>query len=219
MMLSRSINLLIVILVIAVVGIETYMYWLYQLRPWQPATSVGRMIFYYSFFTVLSNIMLALSCLVLVFNPNCSKQWFKVIRLNGLIGILITMIVYNIVLRGIHRPPTIALHFANEGLHVLIPTLGLISWLIYGPFYRINMKTISYSFLSLLGYGIYIFVRGYYTGSYPYPFINVNRVGYEKAFITAGGIAILFFILVFLLRYIEKIRLRISSNVTNKRSI
>lgn len=208
---NRSLNILIVVLVILVIGIETYTYWFEQLRPWQPVTPIGRMIFYYSFFTVLSNIMLAISCLILVCKPTCSSGCFNVIRLNGLIGILITMIVYNIMLRGIHRPPTLLLQFANESLHVVIPVLGLLSWLIYGPFSRITIKVVFYSFCSLVVYGGYIFIRGHITGLYPYPFINVNRIGYEKALLTVGAIAILFFILVGVLKIVEMVRLKISS--------
>lgn len=212
-MLNRALNFLIVLFVILVVGIETHTYWLNQLRPWQPASPIGRIIFYYSFFTVLSNIMLALSCLILTFKPNCSNLLFNVIRLNGLVGVLITMIVYNLMLRGIHRPPTVLLQFANESLHVVIPLLGLISWLIYGPFYRMQLKVIVYAFLTLLTYGVYIFMRGYYTNLYPYPFINVNRVGYENAFIAVIAIAVLFVCLVLLLKAVEFIRLKLKYQI------
>ncbi|GAA5105880.1 Pr6Pr family membrane protein [Orbus sasakiae] len=212
-MLNRALNFLIVLFVILVVGIETHTYWLNQLRPWQPASPIGRIIFYYSFFTVLSNIMLALSCLILTFKPNCSNLLFNVIRLNGLVGVLITMIVYNLMLRGIHRPPTVLLQFANESLHVVIPLLGLISWLIYGPFYRMQFKVIVYAFLTLLTYGVYIFMRGYYTNLYPYPFINVNRVGYENAFIAVIAIAVLFVCLVLLLKAVEFIRLKLKYQI------
>lgn len=212
-MLNRALNFLIVLFFILVVGIETHTYWLNQLRPWQPASPIGRIIFYYSFFTVLSNIMLALSCLILTFKPNCSNLIFNVIRLNGLVGVLITMIVYNLMLRGIHRPPTVLLQFANESLHVVIPLLGLISWLIYGPFYRMQFKVIVYAFLILLTYGVYIFMRGYYTNLYPYPFINVNRVGYENAFIAVIAIAVLFVCLVLLLKAVEFIRLKLKYQI------
>ncbi|WP_392560168.1 Pr6Pr family membrane protein [Orbus mooreae] len=208
-MINRSLNILIVLLVLLVVGIETHTYWFYQLRPWQPSTSMGRLIFYYSFFTVLTNLMLAASCLTLAIKPTCSSTFFSVIRLNGLVGVLITIIIYNILLRGVHRPPTLLLQLANESLHVVIPILGLLTWLIYGPFARITLKIVLYSFCSFLLYAIYIFVRGHITGQYPYPFINVSKIGYEKALIAAGLIAMLFFVLVGFLKIIAIIRLRI----------
>jgi hypothetical protein len=191
-MLKRSTNLFIALYAFGVIAFETYTYWHAQLRPWQPSTPIGRMIFYYSFFTVLSNLMLAISCLCLTFNPNCNRHFFKIIRLNGLVGVIITAIVYNLVLRGIHKPPNTLLQFANESLHVVLPILGILSWLIWGPFRRIHFNVIVGSFLSVLIYGIYIFVRGYFTNQYPYPFINVANIGYIKALCATGLIFVLF---------------------------
>ncbi|WP_141670913.1 Pr6Pr family membrane protein [Gilliamella sp. wkB178] len=207
-MLKRSINLFIALFAITVIGIESYIYWHVQLRPWQPATSIGRLIFYYSFFTVLSNFMLALSCFWLTFNPGCNRFSFKVIRLNGLVGVIITALVYNWMLRAIHRPPNLILTFTNESLHVVLPVLGILSWLILGPFRRINFKVIIGSFLSILVYGVYIFVRGYYTNQYPYPFINVTRIGYPKALLAASMVVVLFIGLTFFLWCIDRLRER-----------
>lgn len=205
-MLNRSINLFIVLFVLLVIGLETNVYWHYRLQPWQPSTSLGRMAFYYSFFTVLSNLLLALGCAILVFKPKCEHYLFNVIRLAGLVGIIITALVYNLMLRGIHKVPNETLRFANESLHVVIPMLGMISWLIWGPFRRINLKVIVGAFGLLLLYGIYIFTRGYYTGLYPYPFINVARIGYLKTFYAAGAIAVLFVLLSLILWATERIR-------------
>lgn len=191
-MLKRTVPLFIGLYAFFVIGIETYLYWQAQLQPWQPATPVGRIIFYYSFFTVLSNLMLAVSCLWLFFNPSCHRFSFKIIRLNGLVGVIITSIVYNLMLRAIHKPPNDLLKFTNESLHVVIPLLGVLSWLIWGPFRRINFRVIMGSLVCMLVYGIYIFVRGYYTNLYPYPFINVVKIGYPKALFAVGMVFLLF---------------------------
>ena len=208
-MLKRNINLFIALYAFLVIGLETNIYWHTQLRPWQPITPIGRIIFYYSFFTVLSNLMLAFSCLWLTFNPNCNRYCFKVIRLNGLVGVIITAIVYNLILRGIHKPPNTLLLFANESLHVILPVFGILSWLVWGPFRRIHFNVIVGSFLSMLVYGIYIFIRGYITQQYPYPFINVVRIGYVKALYAVGSVFVLFLGLAFLLWVIDCFRRRI----------
>ncbi|WP_294893201.1 Pr6Pr family membrane protein [uncultured Gilliamella sp.] len=208
-MLKRNINLFIALYAFFIIGLETYIYWHTKLRPWQPSTPTGRIIFYYSFFTVLSNLMLAFSCLCLTFNPNCNRYSFKVIRLNGLVGVIITAIVYNLILRGIHKPPNTLLQFANESLHVILPIIGVLSWLVWGPFRRIQFNVIVGSFLSMLIYGIYIFIRGYLTNQYPYPFINVVRVGYIKALYAAGSVFLLFLGLALLLWAIDCFRRRI----------
>ncbi|OCG03969.1 Pr6Pr family membrane protein [Gilliamella sp. wkB112] len=207
-MFKRSINLFIALFAITVIGVESYIYWHVQLRPWQPSTSIGRLIFYYSFFTVLSNFMLAISCFWLAFNPTCNRFSFKVIRLNGLVGVIITTLVYNLILRPIHTPPNLMLTFTNESLHVVLPVLGLLSWLIWGPFRRIHFRVIIGSLLSMLAYGVYIFVRGYYTNLYPYPFINVIRVGYPKALFAVCMVVFLFLGLTFILWCIDHLRKR-----------
>jgi hypothetical protein len=207
-MLKRSVNLFIALFAIYIIAFETYIYWHTQLRPWQPSSSIQRLVYYYSFFTVLSNLMLALSCFWLAINPNCSRYSFKVIRLNGLVGVVITAIVYNIILRGIHTPPNILLKIANESLHVVIPTLGILTWFIWGPFRQINIKVITGSLLSLMGYGIYIFVRGYYTNLYPYPFINVVKIGYVKALLATNNVFLLFLVVAFLCWAIDYLRSR-----------
>lgn len=191
-MLKRNINLFIALYVLLVVGVETYTYWHMQLRSWQPATSIGRMVFYYSFFTVLSNLMLAISCLWLAFSPNCNRFIFRIIRLNGLVGVIITAIVYNSLLRGIHVPPNIFMRFANESLHVVIPLLGILSWLIWGPFRRISFRVIIGSLTTMLIYAVYIFVLGFFTHYYPYPFINVTKIGYPHALFNASIVMLAF---------------------------
>lgn len=205
-MLKRNINLFIALYVLFVVGFETYTYWHTQLRSWQPVTPIGRMVFYYSFFTVLSNLMLAISCLWLAFSPNCNRFIFRVIRLNGLVGVIITAVVYNSILRGIHVPPNIFMRLANESLHVVIPLLGVLSWLIWGPFRRINFRVIMGSLCTMLIYGIYTFVRGFFTQYYPYPFINVTKIGYSQALINAGIVILVFIGLAYLLWAIECLR-------------
>ncbi|QIQ21057.1 Pr6Pr family membrane protein [Zophobihabitans entericus] len=207
-MINRSLNILIILLVLITVGTETYTYWLMKIRPWQPDSPVGRIIFYYSFFTVLSNICLAISSAFLVINPKANSQLFRIIRLDGLVGVLITAIVYNAVLRGIHKPPTPILQMANESLHLIVPALGLLSWLIYGPYPRIDRKTVVLACIPLMIYGGYIFIRGHITGQYPYPFINVIRIGYEKAIINAGMLLGLFIVLAFILWLIERVRIK-----------
>ncbi|MCX8602042.1 MULTISPECIES: Pr6Pr family membrane protein [unclassified Gilliamella] len=207
-MLKRNIYCLIALYIFFVIGIETYTYWHIQLRPWQPKSPLGRLEYYFSFFTVLSNILLAVSCIFLSLNPQCDRYGFKVIRLNGLIGVVITAIVYNLVLRKIHIPPNSIARFANESLHVIAPALAVLTWLIWGPFRRINFKVVMGSALSLLAYGVYIFVRGYYTNRYPYPFINVTRIGYPKALLAAGIVFLMFVALALLFWGIDALRRR-----------
>lgn len=208
MIINRTLNILIIILVILAVSVESYIYWHTRLRPWQSTSPINRLIAYYSFFTVLSNILLAMSSLFLLRNPQYNSQLFRVIRLSGLVGVVITALVYNLILRQIHQPPTLILQWTNECLHVIIPLLGVMSWLCYGPYLRIDMKTILISFMLFLVYGIYLFIRGHLTGQYPYPFINIARLGYEKVAINTVIMSALFIAMTFILWFVDRIQTR-----------
>lgn len=205
---NRFCQLCIVLAVFYAVGYETSVYWFEQTRPWQPISPWGRIIFYYSFFTVLTNLLLAISGLFLLFKPNYDSQLFRIIRLDALVGVIMTALVYNILLRAIHHPPTITLRITNELLHVVVPVMGIVSWLIWGPYPRIDGKTRVFSCLSLLGYAGYIFIRGQLVERYPYPFINPLRIGYAKMLFNLTLILILFMLLIYLLTWIERWRIR-----------
>ncbi|WP_392565904.1 Pr6Pr family membrane protein [Utexia brackfieldae] len=131
-MMNRLCQLLIVLAVFYALSYKTVLYWSAQTRPWQPVSAWGRVIFYYSFFTVLANLLLAISSLVLLFKPHYDSRLFRIIRLDALVGIIITMIVYNGVLRSIHHPPTFELCMTNELLHLVVPIIGILSWLVWG---------------------------------------------------------------------------------------
>lgn len=208
MLFNRTFNVLIIVLVMLAVGIESYIYWHTRLRPWQSTSPVNRLIAYYSFFTVLSNILLAISSVFLLRNAQYNSSLFKVIRLSGIVGVVITAMVYNVVLRQIHQPPTQILQWTNECLHVTIPLLGAVGWLCYGPYGRIDGKSILLSFMLFLVYGIYLFIRGYLTGQYPYPFINIARFGYEKVAINAAIMSSLFIGVTLILWFIDRMQVR-----------
>lgn len=203
---SRTLNIIILLLIISAISIESVLYWQGQLRPWQPVTKVGRLIYYYSYFTVLSNMLVAISVCYLIIKPGYNQRFFNAIRLNSLISIIITAVIYNLFLRTIHRPPQLILQITNELLHVIVPLFAIMGWFIFGPFPRIDPKAIGLSLLPLLIYGVYIFIRGELTQHYPYPFINITKIGYIKSLENAFMILITFVIIALLLWVIELVR-------------
>ena len=43
-----------------------------------------------------------------------------------------------------------------------------------------------------LGYAVYSLIHGAVTGFYPYPFINVGELGYDKMFLNMGVLVLVF---------------------------
>lgn len=200
----KYLNTLIIVLIIVCVGSEFYYVINAPLMAVLPDTIIQRIIFYFSFFTVLSCIVFAFGCFVVMFNANYQSQIITVLRLDGVIGILIAGLVYNLALRSLHHPPTLALKITNECLHVVVPILGAMSWLCFDPHPRINKRSIVYCVIPPILYVFYIYIRGALTGLYPYPILDVNQIGYLYAVINTLIVAITFVVFAMLLYFADR---------------
>jgi hypothetical protein len=198
------INLLIVLLVFFSIATETYNFVYGDFHPsiLIDKSYLNRIIYYYSYFTVQSNLAIGISSLILLFKSDYSKKWFRILQIDGIICIIITCIVYNIMLRHDHKVKGIMI-FTNEALHVIIPFLVVLYWMLYGARKILDKKTIILAILPPLIYVIYIFIRGHFTNIYPYPFLDANRIGLQQAVLNTSGIVLLFLFLEFILLFID----------------
>jgi hypothetical protein len=209
---KQIINMLIIIFVAFSLCVETYMFIFGNLEISNlPKDVPSYLIYYYSYFTVLSNLTLATSAFILFMNSNYDSQTFRILRLDGLVCIIITSVVYNLILRQNHPPKGIMI-LTNELLHVVIPILGILGWLVYGPRPRVDKKTMFLAIFPPFIYVIYIFIRGEITNIYPYPFMDAGTIGIVQALLNTGIVMIIFIFLEFILFYTDQ-KLSDSSNL------
>ncbi len=207
------IHVSIILLVLFSISVETYMFLNTSMPlPDYPTDKLCRAGYYYSYFTVLSNITLAVSSFLLLLRPKRNGTGFNVLRLDGLICIIITSVVYNLILRGNHPPEGIMI-LTNELLHVVVPFLGILGWLVYGPRSGINLKIIILAIIPPFLYVVYIFIRGKLTGLYPYPFMDLGRISFTQALINVGLIMVIFIGFEFLLLLIDQ---KLSKNTSSR---
>lgn len=146
-----------------------------------PAVPLGeRLVRFLSYFTVQSNVLVVVSTALLARNPVRDGPIFRVVRVAGLIGILVTFVVYLVALRPILNLQG-ASAATDTGLHILTPVLAVGGWLVFGPRPQITLAAVLWSLLWPLAYVIYSLVRGAVTGWYPYPFVDVTLLGYPLA--------------------------------------
>ena len=160
---------------------------------------------FFSFFTILTNILVAIYFTCLVFTKN---QELKLIGQPGTltaITIYITMVglVYQVALRHIWQPKGLQL-IVNELLHSVIPVLVIIFWYLYETTGRVKYAQIFKWAIYPLAYLFYILVRGSFSNFYPYPFIDVTNLGMAKALTNAGVILVMFLTIAALLLFIGK---------------
>jgi hypothetical protein len=149
----------------------------------QAGTSVSlgvRLWRLFSYFTIESNLFVLAAVLVLVTRPAYDGRAWRVIRLDALLGILITGLVYGIVLAPMVHVTGAAL-VATIGFHYISPWATVLAWLLFGPRPRITWGTVVAAFGWPLLWLLYIFVQGAFTHWYPYPFLDAGKLGLGDA--------------------------------------
>ena len=77
--------------------------------------------------------------------------------------------------------------------HYIVPSALLIFWLVFPPETQIPKRTPLLWEIYPVIYGAYIIIRGEIIDKYPYPFFDINVIGYPKAL--WNGLVILIVIL------------------------
>lgn len=154
-------------------------------------SSAKRVLNVFAFFTIQSNIIVGITCLLLALNGDRSSTVFRVFRLTGVVAITITGVVYHSVLAKLLDLESWAL-VADHALHTVAPVMAVVGWLMYGPRGLISRRVVWLSLIFPVGWCLFTLIRGEIVGFYPYPFIDVGVLGYGKVFVNCLWIAVLY---------------------------
>ena len=133
---------------------------------------------FFGFFTILTNGLVALACLARargvwpLWWPS-AKMMLACLALN----LVLVAMVYHLLLSRLWNP--VGLHWwADQGLHSAVPGLFLAYWALFAPkaglVWRDALRWLVYP----AGYFAYALARGAVDGWYPYPFLDVGKLGY-----------------------------------------
>jgi hypothetical protein len=153
--------------------------------------AIGRFLL---FFTVLSNILVAINLTVSLISPSSrAGHFFSTPSVTTAIAVYIFIVglVYNIILRQLWQPTGRA-RFADEVLHVAVPLLYLFYWLLYTPKHRLRFIRAFYWLAFPAIYLVYAMIRGSQEGFYAYPFINISELGYGRVALNSIGLMLVF---------------------------
>lgn len=157
-------------------------------------TLVGSIIQVISYFTILTNLLVAISMSVLFIKSQSPLgTFFSNPATATLITIYITVVglVYNLVLRQLWKPDGLD-QIADELLHSVIPLLCVLYWLIFVSKGSLRFKAIISGLLYPFLYSAYVLIRGAMTDLYPYPFMDVKQHGYGTVLLNMLIIVMLF---------------------------
>jgi len=150
----------------------------------------ARLWHFVSYFTILSNLLVIVSVLPLITDPRHDGRRWRVLRLAALVMMTVTGLVHWFLLRPLST--LVGVEAVGDVLvHVAVPVLTVIGWLVFGPRPRIDPRTVAWSLAWPIGWLVYTLVVGGLTGWYPYPFLDVADRGVGPVAITGGAIALL----------------------------
>ena len=164
-------------------------------------TIARALVLFFSYFTILTNLIVAVTTSAALFFPTSKFGAFctKPATITAVtLYIVVVGLVYNIVLRPLYHPQGWA-KVADETVHSVVPVLHLMYWLLFAPKGHIQWKTALSWLIYPFIYLIYCFVHGMLTSYYPYPFIDVNKIGYAGFWLNSFYMLLLFLFLSFAL--------------------
>jgi hypothetical protein len=162
----------------------------------------ARILNYFSFFTVLSNLLVAVTTGMLARNLDRRSTLFRVLRLDAVICIMVTGVVFHLALASLQEL-TGWDAVADFLLHTLSPILCPLGWLIFGPRGQLSGRVVGLSVVPPIGWLAYALVYGavvedrHGNDYYAYPFMNVQVHGYAVALLRCAIVAALFLALAF----------------------
>lgn len=156
---------------------------------------------FFSFFTILTNILVALyftSRISISKNTSLSRLTNSG-NLTALTAfILVVGLVYQFILRGTWQPTGLQ-RIIDELLHSAIPLFVFLYWLKFANKTDLIFKNIKIWLWYPIGYFLYVIIRGHFSNFYPYPFVNVIEIGYSQVFINAVIISLFFLFIMWVL--------------------
>lgn len=158
----------------------------------------------FSAFTILSNIIVLVTAILLVIRPIRDGRLWRVVRLDALLSIVITGVVYAVVLA-----PQVNLtgwaFVITVGFHYLSPWLTLGAWLLFGPRPRFTWSTVAWAFVWPTAWVLYTFIHGSISGWYPYPFLDVTKLGFEGAALNSLMVLVVAIVFAVLLKLVDRV--------------
>lgn len=142
------------------------------------------------YFTIQSNVLVAVVSWLLLRDPGRDGRGFRVLRLDAVAAIAVTGLVHLVLLR-----PLLDLEgadgVADALLHVVVPLLAVVTFVVHGPRPRVDLRTAALALVWPLLWLAYTLAMGAATGFYPYPFVDAAALGYPQVLLNGLGVAVL----------------------------
>jgi hypothetical protein len=154
------------------------------------ASLLGGLVRFCSFFTVVTNtlVAVALSCAV-IDRHSAGYRFFRspVVCAGITTSIILVSLAYNLLLRHLWTPQGWQ-WIADELLHDVMPLLFLGYWLFFVPKGVLRPRHVLIWTLYPITYFAFLLLRGHVFRDYLYPFLDIGTLGVTQALTNALGV-------------------------------
>lgn len=168
----------------------------------QVGSAAGAVWVMLRYFTILTNVLTA----VVFTGVALGRPAFQSQSLLGLVtlSILFVGVVYNLLLRGLVELSGGAAT-ADLILHYIVPILAPLFWLLCAPKGSIPWRHAGLWAVYPLAYMVYALTRGASDGRYPYPFMDVPKVGWSSTLTTIAIMIVAYLVVGFVLIWLGRL--------------
>ena len=152
------------------------------------------LFFFFGYFTVWTNILIALAFTASFLNPD--RKLFNFFMRPGVRTalasyIFMVSVVYHMLIVPYWDPQGFTWLTAT-GLNTVMPILYIVDWLFFAEKKPIFYKNLPYWLIYPAVYGVISIIRGLLTNIYPYPFLNVTDLGIGNVLLNMLGLVAVF---------------------------
>jgi len=142
-------------------------------------TLFGAVVFYFSFFTILTNLALVLIYASELW-PRQGLNWFRRPATRGMMVAVIVLVAlfYHFILAASWAPQGLA-RVADIALHYVTPIVYVGWWVLFMRHGVLKWAMIPAMLLPPTIYLVYVMARGALITEYPYAILEAHRIGYD----------------------------------------
>lgn len=151
-----------------------------QIRLGTGDTLIGAVIYFFTFYTILTNIML-----VLVYAsdlwPRQGLRWWRSSVTRGMMTavIILVCLFYHFLLSGTWNPQGWA-KVADISLHYITPVFYVAWWVLFQWHGKLKFSHIPVMLLPSTIWLVWTMARGALLNEYPYPILEAHKLGYTQ---------------------------------------
>ena len=165
----------------------------------------GRIFDLLSYFTIWSQIVVAITFYALYKNQNRKDRFTTLLLPTAIMMVTITGIMFYALIYPV-SPPEDANIYPSFVSHAVVPVISVFAWIKYGPRGFMKVKVIPSLFIIPIIWVALTLVRGVISTQYPYGVLDVTDIGYMWFFITVIAIIIFGVLLGLIYSALDKFR-------------